>query len=405
MEQTTKKLNRSIKLFPIFSAFSDDMIFLVPIDTLFLTLTKGLNASQITAMTMISLLVCIITQKGILTVAKKIGNVNSIKLATGLLLISTLILTFGKSFFVILLYRCIYEVAIMFFSMSKVLLKNNLISVNRQQDYYGIRNVSKIMYAIITMITAILSGYLFNINNYLPMYLSIIIYIIAFAASFWFYEVENKEETKKDNFKCKKLKMNSTIFWIILSNAMFYSIIKMGQNNSKLFMQYDFQKILSVEMVTYYISVIVFISRIARLLGNVILGKVYLKIKDKISILLTILLALAFSLLIIGYFLQVEFIYKVIIMTFGFFMILGIRDSFKVYTEDVALSIANKEEQQKVMIDIEIYRKFVTLILSAIFTVVLMEHELVVVEFILLFLAIVEIFINMKMYRKIKSKE
>lgn len=39
----------------------------------------------------------------------------------------------------------------------------------------------------------------------------------------------------------------------ILSNAVFYSIIKMGQNNSKLFMQYNFQKFLSVEMVTYYI--------------------------------------------------------------------------------------------------------------------------------------------------------
>lgn len=64
----------------------------------------------------------------------------------------------------------------------------------------------------------------------------------------------------------------------ILSNAVFYSIIKMGQNNSKLFMQYNFQKFLSVEMVTYYITTIVFISRIARLVGNVIFGKVYSKI-------------------------------------------------------------------------------------------------------------------------------
>lgn len=74
----------------------------------------------------------------------------------------------------------------------------------------------------------------------------------------------------------------------------------MGQNNSKLFMQYDFQKFFSVEIVTYYITTIVFISRIARLVENVIFGKVYLKIKDKMSIVLTICLTLAFSLLIIG---------------------------------------------------------------------------------------------------------
>ena len=61
----------------------------------------------------------------------------------------------------------------------------------------------------------------------------------------------------------------------------------MGQNNSKLFMQYDFQKVLSIEMVTYYITIIVFISRIARILGNMIFGKLYLKIKDKMSMVLT----------------------------------------------------------------------------------------------------------------------
>ena len=44
-------------------------------------------------------------------------------------------------------------------------------------------------------------------------------------------------------------------------------------------------------------------------------------------------------------------------MSLGFFLILATRDSFQVYIEDVALSISNKEEQQKIMIDIEVYRK------------------------------------------------
>lgn len=113
----------------------------------------------------------------------------------------------------------------------------------------------------------------------------------------------------------------------------------MGQNNSKLFMQYDFQKLLSVEIVTYYITTIVFILRIARLLGNIIFGKIYIKTKDKISIILTICLSMAFLLLIVGHFINVAFIYKVIIMSLGFFLILATRDSFNVYIEDVALSI------------------------------------------------------------------
>lgn len=235
------------------------------------------------------------------------------------------------------------------------------------------------------------------------MYLSIIIYVIMLVISFMYYEAKSQEKASKETNK--KIKMTSIMFYIILSNAVFYSIIKMGQNNSKLFMQYDFQKFLSVEMVTYYITTIVFISRIARLIGNVIFGKLYLKIKDRMSIILTICLSMAFFLLIIGHFLNIAFIYKVIIMSLGFFLILATRDSFQVYIEDVALNISNKEEQQKVMIDIDVYRKLGTLILSAIFTLILIKYELIVIEFILLGLSVIEIFINKKLCNKLKKIE
>ena len=404
MEQDIKKIKRSIKIYPIFASFTGDMIFFVPIDTLFLTLVKGLNASQITAMTMVALIICIISQKAILATVKKIGNVNSLRLGAILLLIAALVLTFGKSFALMLLYKSINEIAFMFLNMDEIILKSNLNAVNRKDDYYKIRNKSKIMYSIITLLTALVAGKLFNINQYLPMYLSIIVYILLVGLAFMYYEAKSNETKEIKNNK-KKVKITSVIFLVILSNAVFYSIIKMGQNNSKLFMQYDFQKFLSIEMVTYYITTIVFISRIARLVGNIVFGKVYSKIKDKMSIVLTICLSMAFSLLIIGHYINVEFIYKVIIMSLGFFLILATRDSFQIYIEDVALSISDKEEQQKIVIDIEVYRRLGTLILSAIFTLILMKYELIVIEFILLGLSIGEIFVNKKLCDKLKSYE
>lgn len=402
MEQETKKINRSIKIYPLFASFTGDLIFFVPIDTLFLTLVKGLSASQITAMTMVALIICIVFQKVILSIVKKIGNVNSLRLGATMLLIASLVLTFGKSFIAMLLYKSIHELAVMFLNMDEIILKNNLKAVNRKDDYFKIRNKSKIIYAIITLFTALVAGKMFNVNNYLPMYLSIIIYVLVLGTAFLYYEskVNNEQEIKKEH---KKLKITSIIFYIILSNAVFYSIIKMGQNNSKLFMQYDFQKFLSVEMVTYYITTIVFISRIARLVGNVIFGKVYSKIKDKMSIVLTICLTLAFSLLIIGHFIESAFICKVIIMSLGFFLILAIRDSFQTYIEDVALTISNKEEQQEIIIKIEVYRRLGTLILSAIFTLILMRYELIVIEFILLGLSIIEIFVNKSLCNKLSN--
>ncbi len=404
MKSNINKINRSIKIYPIFASFAEDLVFFVPIDTLFLTNVKGLNASQITAMTMFSLIICILFQKLILYIVKKIGNVKSLRLGAGMLLIASVILTFGKSFAIMLLYKSTYELAIMFLNMDEIILKNNLKAVNREGEYFKIRNKAKIIYAVITLFTALIAGKIFNINNYLPLYLSIILYTIVLVISFFYYETE-LHSIDKPKIKVKKIKITTIMFYVILSNAMFYSIIKMGQNNSKLFMQYDFQKIFSIEIVTYYITLIVFLSRIARLFGNVVFGKLYLKIKDKISVILTLTLSLAFLFLIIGHFIDFSFLCKFLFMALGFFLILAVRDSFQTYIEDVALTISNKNEQQEVIIKIETYRRLGTLILSTIFTLMLIKYELIVIEFILLGLSIIEVFINSRLCCYLKKYE
>lgn len=406
MENNINKIKRTIDIYPIFSALSADLIFFIPIDTLFYTLAKGLNASQITAMTMISLLVCILSKKIILNIVKKIGNINSLRIGSLLLLLSAIILTFAKSFIVILFYRCAYEISFMFINMVLIVLKNDLNFLGQKDDYYKKRNIAKLLYATTTMITSLLSGVLFNINMYLPMYLSIILCLIILRMSFEIYEAKSNNEEENEtteNKKKIKVRLFSTIFLIIISNAIFYSIIILGQSNSKLFMQYDFQQFVSIEEVTYCITIIVFLSRIARLIGNIVFAKIYIKVKDNISVILSYFLSLAFLLLILGHFLNLEYIYKVIIMSLGFFLILAVRDSFKIYIEDIALKITKRDEQQAIMLNIEVYRKIVTLLLSGLFTLVLMKYELIIVEILLLLLAITEIIVSKKLLKRLED--
>lgn len=406
MEQNIKKINRSIKIQPLFSAFSDDLIFLVPIDTLFLTITKGLNASQIQFMTMLSLMIGILSRRVLLNLSNKIGNIKSLRLGSLLLLISAIIITFGKQPIIIYVYRVVYELAFMFLAMSLIVLKDNLQYINKGNEYFKIRNKTKILYSTTTMVTALLSGYLFNLNNYLPLFAQIVLCLIMFIMSFLLYDVEteskNNDKVKKDSNIVKKFVGINLL--IILSFAISTTIVKLGQNNSKLFMQYDFQKFLSTEMVTYYITIIVFISRIARLLGNVVFGKVYKKANDKMNIIITVFLTLAFVLLIIGHYINFSFVYKVIIMSTGFFLILATRDSFKLYLEDIALENTKKEEQKKILIDMQVYMKIFSLIGSAIFTLILLKYELIVLEFVLLGMCIIELCINSKLYKLLKTK-
>lgn len=84
-------------------------------------------------MTMVALMICIVFQKVILAIVKKIGNVNSLRLGATMLLIASLVLTFEKSFIAMFLYKSIHELAVMFLNMDEIILKNNLKAVNRKR--------------------------------------------------------------------------------------------------------------------------------------------------------------------------------------------------------------------------------------------------------------------------------
>lgn len=135
MEVSVDKVKQSIKIYPLFAAFSDDLIFLVPIDTLFLTIAKGLSASEIQFMMMISLLVVILGRNYLLKLAKKIGNVRSIRFGMFLLTLSIIVLIFSQNFFFICFYKIIYELSSIFLCLALLTLKNNLEFVNREKDY------------------------------------------------------------------------------------------------------------------------------------------------------------------------------------------------------------------------------------------------------------------------------
>lgn len=79
------------------------------------------------------------------------------------------------------------------------------------------------------------------------------------------------------------------MFIIFISFALLYTTISLGQTNSKLFIQYHLQAHFDVSTTAIYFSFILVSSRIARILGNVIFGKLYNKMKDKVNLLLPVI--------------------------------------------------------------------------------------------------------------------
>ena len=218
-----ENMTRFNRIFPWYLGLSGDLLFWIAIDTLFLTVVKNFNASQIVSLTTVSLVTCILLQPLLLKIIKKIGNTNSVRMGALLLLIASLLLTFGKKYVVIALGNIFYEIAFTFQNMANVMLKNNLELQNRNDDYIKIKTKANTIYAIVTMIISFIASIMFNLNNYLPMLGCIAFCLICFILSFYIADYSQYDKVKKEikNKSNKKIRYTKLIVILIVSYGLF----------------------------------------------------------------------------------------------------------------------------------------------------------------------------------------
>lgn len=408
-----EKMTKFNKIFPWYAGLSGDLLFWVAIDTLFLTVVKNFNASQIVSLTTVSLITCIALQVPLLKIIKKIGNTNSVRLGSMLLLVSSLLLTFGQNYVVIALGKVIYEIAFTFQNMANAVLKNNLELQNRNNEYIKVKTKSNTIYATVTMIISFIASLMFNLNNYLPMYGCITFCLICFILSFYIVDYSNYNKIKEEaKIKSKKkINYNKLIIILIISHGLFYPIVNSGQSNGKLFIQQELLLNFDVEKTALIIGAILCISRIVRVVSNIAFNKIHSKYKEKVGVILPILLSMSIILMILGSFIRNSVIIKFGIMSLGYIIILFIRDPFKVYMQDLALRKVGKEGQQSLLTTMELSRKIGRAIMSLSFTMILVNNPMITVIAILFILSIIEILVSIKLYKlvvngkEVKSEE
>ncbi|MDO5003950.1 MAG: MFS transporter [bacterium] len=403
-----RNLKRFNILFPWFTGLSEDLLFWVAINTLFLTIVKNFTASQIVSLTSVSLIVCILFQVPLLNLIKKIGNTKSVRLGALLLLLSSILLTFGTNYIVVALGQILYEVSFTFQNMANVILKNNLELQNRQNEYIRYRTNASTVYATVTMIISFIASFMFNINNYLPMICCILSCFICFLLSFNMIDYSDndciKTTTQKQKVKIfKNENYSKPIIFAIISYGLFYPIVNSGQENGKLFIQQELLKNFNVEKAALIIGAILCVSRIVRVISNISFNKIHNKCNDKIGFLLPLLLLLSLCLIGCGYFITSSIKLKIIIMSLGYIIILFIRDPFKVYIQDLVLRKSKNHHQQSLLTTLDLSRKIIRLIVSLSFTIILINNPMIIIIIILIILAVIEIIISLYLYKLLQE--
>ena len=408
-EMESEKLKRrkallTNRIIPYFIGISGDLMFFIAINTLFLTVVKGLSATQISFLSTVTRLSYILMQIPALKLIQKIGNIKAIRLGTIMLLCSALLITFGNNYIAIIIGYILYQPSFLFKKMEHVVLKNNLAYLNKQDDYIKLANKSNIIYAVITTLIALIAGNIFAINHYMPMYLCLSICIINIVLSFCIFEANgNYQKIEKKETK-KKIKLSKLIGIILTSFALLYPIINVGQSNTTLLIQYNLQQYFDVGLTATYLSFIIVSSRIARILGNILFGKLYIKFKDKVNLILSTVVILAFACVLIGSCLEFSIIVKFIWMTIGFDLILAVRDPFDTYMTDLLLKNTVLEEQQKAISYLQLSRRIVATMINLLFSLLLLKIDLFYMIICLMIFAIIGLGINIKLYKIVREK-
>ena len=402
-----ERINLSNKMYPLYDGLSKDLLFYIAIDTLFLSVAKGFSAFQISFLGVVPTFICILMQPILLKSVKKLGNVNASRVGTFMLLLSAILKTFGATFLVISIAQVLYDGAFVFKSMESISLRNNLEYQNNSPAYMRIRGASNTIYATATFIIAIVAGPLFNISPYLPMYLCITFCLITCILSFSFYEVkinnlQDKTEKKDENKKRKKGKMSRIIFMGLISNTIFLNAVVVGQQDSKLFIQYQLTDWYGIAKTATYLSLIVASSRLVRIILNMAFNRYYMKFKNQVPIVLSIILAIGFLSIILGALLPLHNIIKVLLMALGFDLIIPMRDTFIIYMEDLMLKNTEKIEQQEVFANMEILRKLGKVSMNFLVSMLVIKLDLFYIMWIFLITAVIEAMLSKQIVKLAK---
>lgn len=396
-----KKIQVSNKIYPILAGLSDDLMFWAAINTIFLTIVKGFNASQISMLVAISSFSSIIFEKTIFIIIKKIGNLKSFKVGLAMFLLAAIIITFAKNIFIVAIGFIIYYLAFYFTNMGNVILKRNLKAINCEDDFVKIQSKTSLIYATATMIVSFIVGFIFNVNNYLPMIICILICIINLYLSRYLYEYKDKKiMTEDSNENNNKVNWSKVIILIILVYGLLYATVESLQENGKIFIQYRMQNFIPIAKTSIYLTIIIAFSRVARVLSNLLFNKIYSILKSKLIILLNILLLSSIIFMILGFVMPCNVI-GVIIMGIGFLILLFIRDPIAIFTKLELFNNCKVKDQESVIHKYNLCRKIVRCFLATSASLLLLKINMLYLMIFLFVLCLMYLCLTIKLFKKL----
>ncbi len=239
MKEINKIKRTNAKLYPIYKMFSWDLLFYYSIEYLFLAITKQMLPSQILILNGFYIFSKIIMQIPAVTITDFMGKRKSIIFGNVMIVLYVLLLIISPNAVGIFIAHILCALGYDIKTIAENTLLYDSVSTKGGEGLYSkIDAKGGSWYYILDGVASLIAGYLFVINNYIPMIICLIFTIISTLLSFKFrdvYKVENKNTNFTNTLKEYKEDLKTSFRFILKSKRMkafilfqlvFYSLIE-----------------------------------------------------------------------------------------------------------------------------------------------------------------------------------
>ncbi len=238
-KELERKKKKNIKLYPFYRTFAWDLLFYYAIIYLFLTVEKKITAAEVLKFDAFYLFFKFLMQIPCTLLIQKIGKRKSLIIANFVMAFHILVIMFSVNFTMLLGSQvlCAFAFIIKGTCESDMLYDSLEHGEKRGVNFAKIDGRATSFYYFIDAVSAVLAGFLFVVNSYIPMILCFFFLLFSAFLSRKFEEIHKeerkmkiREEMKNIRYGFRSIVHSKRLRSLLIFNAMFVGLIKILQN-------------------------------------------------------------------------------------------------------------------------------------------------------------------------------
>ena len=365
----------NMKLYPLYVTFGSDLLFYYGVKILFFSQVKYLSDANIVFLSTVFALTSLISLVVANFVNSKIGNRKTLIIGDFINAISMLVLIVGNGFVQMAIAEMLNAIA---FSLKNIstgpMLEESIPKSSKKSEIFSkIDGKAYFSYCIFSAIATFTAGFVYNVNQYIPMWLCLLCTVISIIISFNFKEIPKTKNNKEKDLINVIKELKEGFIYTIKSKRIRALLLCLGfmWGIFILYMTYQTTLLKNMNISAATIGIIAMLLEIIKGYGGRFANKYNNVMKNKSLTTLSLIISISFIIAGVGGLLKIPFVLQMIIILFAFVTIDIIRGLYTVLYKKYDNNFSNAKILPTIYTMTNIYWNFERVIITTIGSLVL----------------------------------